>query len=412
VKRCTKGKSCGAACISANKRCIIELGPRISAQIGKVVQKLGGLAPRISEGEPSAIRKAREKAEAFAKREEQRKAEREKQNKIKGTIEKVSGTAPKFERQPGGGYRAKDANGNVLGYINKGGIGFRVYDGEGNAINNYRKLEEAKAALAKKTTRGAKELEKLANEPKEVQAMAKAYQNGKILGSGAMGEVRRNSGPPPSIIKKGEIGENEAAALKKLEGTGVAPKLLGNTALKNAQEIEFGLGGHVNAGQGMLQMSEAKGLPVAQVMYDKASPKERVERLDSLLEARAKMHMAGVAHNDMHPGNVFYDSKTRKSEIVDFGLSQVGYRFALAEALGTNKGGDYQSEDHFTSGATKGSSKYKKFDDNRERILMKLNVPYQEEPGIRNRLEDHPEWLQKLSEPQAKKLLGELYEGV
>lgn len=36
IKRCTKGKSCGATCIDARKRCVLELGPLISAPISNV----------------------------------------------------------------------------------------------------------------------------------------------------------------------------------------------------------------------------------------------------------------------------------------------------------------------------------------------------------------------------------------
>ena len=318
----------------------------------------------------------------------------------------------KFEKQPGGGVRALDGDGKVIGYINKGGIGYRAYNGKGEHINNFRNITDAKNGIKNRNLdevrKAAKEDKELAAAPKNVKEMAKAYREGKTLGKGAMGEVRRNDGPPPTIIKKGEIGENEAAALKRLEGTGVAPKLIADTSLNDVKQVKPGLGGHVTAGKGMLQMSEAKGQPGLSIYGETSQGK--IERLNSLMEARAKMHMAGVAHNDMHSGNVFYDKDTKKSTIVDFGLSQIGYKFALAEALGTNRG-DYQSGNHFDSDkARENSEKYARFEMNRNKVLKKIGVP--SDGTIRRRAEELPLWLRNMSESDAEKLVQDLYKGV
>lgn len=40
-KRCTKGKSCGATCIVQSERCVIELGPLVSASVDTVRSRLG-----------------------------------------------------------------------------------------------------------------------------------------------------------------------------------------------------------------------------------------------------------------------------------------------------------------------------------------------------------------------------------
>jgi len=345
--------------------------------------------------------------------------------KIADEIEKRGATAPsavkraaagvQFQKQPGGGLTVTGADGQRVAYINKGVGGYRVYDAKnGELLNKFKDLNGAKNYIKNRTERLAKEAKQedkqLANAPKNVKEMALAYREGKTLGKGVMGEVRLNAGPPPSVIKKGEVGENEAAALKKLERTGVAPKLLGNTGVKDAKEVEMQLGGHVNAGKGMIQMSEASGKP--SWPYGER-PEVAAARLDSLMEARAKMHMAGVAHNDMHPGNVFYDPATKKSQIVDFGLAQIGPKFALAEALGTNRDEDYQSQDHFeNTGGLKASSRYQRFEANREKLLKKLKYENRDAPGIRNRMEDQPEWLQNMSDAQAEKYVKELYDGV
>jgi len=41
MKRCMKGKSCGATCIDRSERCVLELGPEISRALGDARQKLG-----------------------------------------------------------------------------------------------------------------------------------------------------------------------------------------------------------------------------------------------------------------------------------------------------------------------------------------------------------------------------------
>jgi len=49
--RCTKGKSCGATCIDPRERCVLELGPLVSPEMGKVSnmleQRKGPAAPPI-----------------------------------------------------------------------------------------------------------------------------------------------------------------------------------------------------------------------------------------------------------------------------------------------------------------------------------------------------------------------------
>jgi len=41
VKRCTKGKSCGATCIFRNNRCVLELGPELSKSLSTARSKIG-----------------------------------------------------------------------------------------------------------------------------------------------------------------------------------------------------------------------------------------------------------------------------------------------------------------------------------------------------------------------------------
>ena len=138
--------------------------------------------------------------------------------------------------------------------------------------------------------------------------------------------------------------------------------------------------------------------------------------IDGVMEARAKMHLAGVAHNDMHTGNVFYDSSTGKAQVVDFGLSQVSYKAALAEALGTGRSGDFQSREIFEDeGPRTASNRYDRFNLNRVKVERQYKIPEQKGRNaaeIREKENERPEWLQNMSEDQAKEALEKLYDRV
>jgi len=165
---------------------------------------------------------------------------------------------------------------------------------------------------------------------------------GKVLGKGAMGEVKETNGPPPGVVKKGMIGQNEVAALKRLEDTGITPKFHGGAVTGKERKVSGGLGGHVTEQRGIIGMSKVDGVPysTARVGMTKA---QREQALDEYIRVRREIHTRGVAHNDMHSGNYFYDKKTGKGGLVDFGLSQISPRAALVEAVGTTNGRDWQA---------------------------------------------------------------------
>lgn len=167
-------------------------------------------------------------------------------------------------------------------------------------------------------------------------------KNSKVLGKGAMGEVKETSGPPPGVVKKGMIGQNEVAALKRLEETGITPKFHGGAVTGRERKVSGGLGGHVTEQRGIIGMSKVDGVPysAARVGMTKA---QREQALDEYIRVRREIHTRNVAHNDMHSGNYFYDKKSGKGGLVDFGLAQISPRAALVEALGTTNGRDWQA---------------------------------------------------------------------
>ena len=161
--------------------------------------------------------------------------------------------------------------------------------------------------------------------------------------AGSMGEVRFS---PDSkiVVKRGQIGENEAYALKLLEGTGVAPKYLGAKITdEKGKKVSWGLGAHVESAGGFLSMEAAAGEPAGNFAWAKEDEENRKKIASEYIRVRSQIHMKGVAHNDMHSNNFFFDSKTGKGSLIDLGLAQVSYRAALVEALGTFSS-DWQAE--------------------------------------------------------------------
>ena len=78
-------------------------------------------------------------------------------------------------------------------------------------------------------------------------------------------------------------------------------------------------------------MTKVEGKPVG---YRKPDDEVNgVKVADAYWTARAQLHRAGVAHNDMHIDNVLIDDKG-KGRFVDMGLAQDNPKAALAEAMG------------------------------------------------------------------------------
>ena len=240
-----------------------------------------------------------------------------------------------------------------------------------------------------------------------------AAPGGKVLGKGAMGEVKETNGPPPGVVKKGMIGQNEVAALKRLEDSGVTPKFHGGAVTGKERKVSGGLGGHVTEQRGIIGMSRVPGLPYSAVSYT-LKPKEREKALEEYIRVRKEIHTRGVAHNDMHSGNFFYDTKTGKGGLVDFGLAQISPRAALVEALGTTTGRDWQA-----SGMEVGYSKSpvaQRLVDNARRVRAELNrmgVDSGGLPEIRsNDAKLDRVFGRNVSDKDAERLIQMVYDGI
>lgn len=130
----------------------------------------------------------------------------------------------------------------------------------------------------------------------------------------------------PTGVKVGKIGENEIEALKIAGNNGVGPKFLG-ARLSSRKEVDED--GNTTY-KGAIAMTRVGAIP-----YSKANPTwgNFGNKSDLLWESAATLHKSGVAHNDMHGGNIRM-SADGKAYFVDFGLAQVSFKAALAEAVG------------------------------------------------------------------------------
>ena len=154
--------------------------------------------------------------------------------------------------------------------------------------------------------------------------------------------------------------------------------------------------------------------------------KKSEELATSYIQARKKMHLKGIAHNDLHEANFMYDFKSKKGTIIDLGLAQDDPRAALFEALGAVNGNDssgYDILDQLVGESTKGKAGI--YRANAARVQKKL-----EKMGF-NPDDDWTGWMSnssidlysetnltpdgeilKLTNADALKFLEEIYKGV
>jgi len=240
-----------------------------------------------------------------------------------------------------------------------------------------------------------------------------------LIGKGGMGQAFRTDGPPPGIIKRGKIGEHEVEVWQRLQGTGRVPEIHGAAVSKGMKVIGAGYGGHVREANGYLGLGMAKGQTVGSLNRQGNPDRDtRQNVVNEYIRARKDIHLAGVAHNDMHAQNIFYDRTAGKAQLIDFGLAQPTYKAALMEALNTNRG-DWQAERFLRSYKQSGDSPeaLMRLSANQARVATKMqregidiNKVY--DMGIRNKPEHIDRVLNNMSEAAAEAYLKVLYDGV
>lgn len=134
-------------------------------------------------------------------------------------------------------------------------------------------------------------------------------------------------------VKGGKIGINEPAILKRVGEAGLGPRLIAAKTDANFADAS------ANTRRGLIAM----GIVPGRDMFDRRHTDDvnGVNAGRAFWEARRDLHKMGIAHNDMHPGNILVDDKG-KARFVDFGLAQAFPKAALAEAVGAVTGSDWQ----------------------------------------------------------------------
>ena len=169
---------------------------------------------------------------------------------------------------------------------------------------------------------------------------------GTELGDGAFGSVYLDM-KGENVIKRGEIGRNELQALDLLKDLPAFPNLI-NAKLSSefrSQESQGNTGdtwwNNVETAEGTFAMSKAVGIPFhdAEYEWDEITHENTAA---AFWQSMAEMHRRGVSHNDLHGGNIFWDSETGQVNILDLGLANVDKFSALMEGLSSISGENYQ----------------------------------------------------------------------
>jgi hypothetical protein len=122
--------------------------------------------------------------------------------------------------------------------------------------------------------------------------------------------------------------------------------------------------------------------------------------------------MRGVAHNDMHMGNVLYDQSNKKLNVIDFGLAQLGPKAALIEALGGWYGGDWQAASKLYKANGPAARKYIDNINKAQKKLRKMGIDPEQAPEIRSPMEAIEKYFGKLTDREAQKMIAEIYDGI
>jgi serine/threonine protein kinase len=136
----------------------------------------------------------------------------------------------------------------------------------------------------------------------------------KPLGIGAYGIVVLTGGnalkTSRNTVKKGKM-QQEVGFQMQANALGLAPKVL---AFNNSQIL----------------MEKATGSTVALLKSNgKLKQQDLTDYQKKITDAIISLHKKGIAHNDAHQENIFYDVASKKVTFIDFGLASKADYFAL-----------------------------------------------------------------------------------
>lgn len=417
MKRCTKGKSCGATCITKSDRCVLELGPVVSESLTKVRSKLG-VVKMYYKVRDQGVKGGQARFERIRK---------EFANEIGGRIDKTKDLIELKKRVQEEGLLPKTKKSEDLGDIFKGLIEQGRKERAPSVPQDLkaqlaalggapRQLERSPGAKTKtppaalkkgntenmlddisKILRGeSPSFIQMASAPgfegfkarfleSPTQTGGSATGNTRWARSDAkdfdmdLGKVRRegsksyNGWEDSYASGARKIGEGAyGTVMRNPDGTFVKRGAISDTEaliMKRLGDIDLGPklkaadinGEHpyqkenfVDIRNGRIAMGEVPGKPLGSAKADTKFGGKNAA--DVYWKAMADLHRQGIAHNDAHIDNILVD-KNGKGRWVDLGMAQLSPKAALAEALGifpTLKGGD----DVTTSGGAKGEGNW------------------------------------------------------
>ena len=326
IKRCSKGKSCGATCIDPRERCVLELGPLISSAIKKARRLISldreefikGMK-EMGAGSLSADKGARDLFPSDPT-----------SIKLPGAPSNIRRELEKFRLQPPVVLegrqlsRPPERSRQISMEVRKdiSNIGKLGVSATGNTRWARDDAKDSDLNLGKVVRVG----------DKKYDGWKDSYGTGsKKIGEGAYGTVIRN--PDGTFVKRGAVSSTEAQIMDRLGKVDLGPKLI-------AADIngihQFMAAPGVSTRDGRIAMTGVKGEPMGTSTM--SFTKFNGEYAPNVYwKAMAGIHRLGIAHNDAHPGNIMVDDKG-KGRWVDLGLAQSSPKAALAEALGAFKG--------------------------------------------------------------------------
>lgn len=313
-KRCGKGKPCGASCIERSDECFGGLSKKLSKSLGSARNIVSKAV--VPQAQIDALIKAlnlgpSERIQVGRNADELRRMAVERKNDLWREIVK---------KRRIGGAKAKAQEQALLA--------------EHQALKDALKTGNKNSQSPSARTKGAKITAKSFDDKFIPIRRTKGSKDdfdweGSIIGStfagkGAFGTVLFSGN---NVVKRGDIGANEASILKKVGSLGVGPSLVYGELGRRKETF-----GGSDVHEGRIVMSRVSGTPIKKF----GSADEKVGGVpvsDAYWRARVDLHRAGIAHNDAHGGNLFIGSDG-KGKFVDFGMAQDNLKAALSEALG------------------------------------------------------------------------------
>lgn len=159
-------------------------------------------------------------------------------------------------------------------------------------------------------------------------AGAKPKTQGEFLGGGLEGKVYDIG--RGRVLKVATLGEPNLEAQRVASDAGLSPKVLASGRIKgDAKGRRFEI----------IERAQAEDIPGIGQPGRPSKPLEELEDDDIFKEKQAylaalKLNSLGVAHGDLHGGNLKWDAKANKPVILDFDNASVNPKEARTETAG------------------------------------------------------------------------------